>query len=347
MPETTDTFYEALALDYLNAALLLGASACVLVEGESDLDFWKKMFSEHHFKPKFIYCTRTPCSEEASGVKQCLKFTPYASSLFWICIDSDYRYPTEDVLLARQPYLLHTYVHSIENHYAHGDRLNAVCKEACGCENRLFDFKAFQQAYSENLYPLFLWLIEHWVHALSGWQPSDVLQCINESYEGIGRRNAQEFATLILGKLKKEVKRQTENLTKTYPARQPEARRSRLSALGITPQNTLLYIRGHNVRWLMEAVGAAVVDDLLKAEKEKLGKDTEAIQALYRKKKNLRSIFTEPALRLTYPEIRQLSDDIRNMLRELPEKGVEKDAEKDAEKGAEKDAEKGAEKEKD
>lgn len=329
MPQTIDTFYEALALDYLNAALLAGAPACVLVEGESDLDFWNKMFSEHHFKPKFIYCTRTERSAEASGVKQCLKFTSYASSLFWICIDSDYRYPTEDVLLTRQPYLLHTYAHSIENHYAQGDRLNAVCKEACNCENRLFDFKAFQQAYSENLYPLFLWLIEHRVHPLSGWQPSDVLQCINESYEGLPHRSAKEWAILILGKLKKEVKRQVNNLTKTYPTRQPEARTSRLSALGITPQNTLLYIRGHNVRWLMEAVGGAVVDDLLKAEKKKLGKDTEAIRALYLNKKDLRSIFTDPALSLTYPEIRKLSDDIRNILRELPEKGAEKGAEKE------------------
>lgn len=321
MPQHNDTFYALLALDYSNAAQLSGYPGCVLVEGKDDVDFWKKMFALHGFSPEFIYCTLNENAGVTTGVSHCLKFKEWATPDFLVCIDSDYRYPTQDASLAGQPCLLQTYTHSIENHYAHFDRLNAVCKEACTWENELFDFKTFQETYSENLYPLFLWHIEHLLEPLPGYTSDDFLRCMNESHEGISKKEVASYAAKIIDKLKKEVDRQTKIYASAYPDRHPETRTARLAALGITPQHTLLFVRGHNLRILMEAVVDAVTDEMLKREKEKMGNDPDRIRALVVKRKRCRELFAGPPLSLTYPEIRRLSEDIRQIVALREENG--------------------------
>lgn len=51
MPEEIDNFYELLAVDYINGAKMLGFSACAIVEGETDIPFWEKIFSLCDFTP--------------------------------------------------------------------------------------------------------------------------------------------------------------------------------------------------------------------------------------------------------------------------------------------------------
>lgn len=314
MAESTDPYYAQLVLDYQNAAQLSGYPGCALVEGKEDIDFWEKVFSFFDYKPDFLYATLSKNTTEASGVSNCLKFKAHASSTFLICIDSDYRYPAGDTSLDKEKYIFQTYAHSIENHYVHFDRFGPVCREACGSDNTLFDFKAFEEAYAESLYPLFLWHIEHLRQPLRGYRTSGFLKCINESYQGIPCPNIQQFATGILDKLEKEVKRQTKILASAHPDRQPEARASQLAELGILPCHTFLFVRGHNVRGLVEAVGNAVVRDLLKKKKEESGDDKERIGALYRQRKQFGDVLATPPLASTCPFLQKIRETVGQVM---------------------------------
>lgn len=317
MAEPIDPYYAQLALHYQNAALLSGYPGCALVEGKEDIDFWEKMFSLHDYHPDFLPVTQSKRAAGASGLMHCLKFRDQACPTFLICIDSDYRYPAGDTRFDGEKYLLQTHAHSIENHYAHFDRFNSVCREACGLDNTLFDFRTFLEMYAEKLYPLFLWQIEHVRQRLPGYQTAEFLKCINESYEGIPRLDIDRFAAGILHKLEEEVKRQTKALTAAYPDRHPEAHTPRLAELGITPRHTFLFVRGHNLRRLVEAVGNAVVGDLLKKEKEKLGDDKERIRALYRRRKFFDDVFVIPPLVPAYPELMKVWEAIRQAVGSL------------------------------
>lgn len=60
----------------------------------------------------------------------------------------------------------------------------------------------------------------------------------------------------------------------------------------------------------MEAIGNAVVDEVLKREKCKLKTDTEAISLLYSKRTPIHQWLTSYPFSLTYPEIIRLHEDV-------------------------------------
>ena len=95
-----------------------GVVASVHLEDSDDKDFWNAMLQSR--KPGryyFITQSRSPKGFDTKGCEQCLKYRPYLSKHFFICIDSDMRYLLQETGLDAANYICQTYTYSWENHF--------------------------------------------------------------------------------------------------------------------------------------------------------------------------------------------------------------------------------------
>lgn len=84
-------YYEALAVDYANQALIKRAVATVYLENLNDEFFWKPQLE--YVKAgtyNFVGSSRNESNIKTSGSAQCLKFKGLLSEKFFVCMDSDY-----------------------------------------------------------------------------------------------------------------------------------------------------------------------------------------------------------------------------------------------------------------
>ena len=132
-------------------------TACVHLEDKNDIDFWDKVLQKHR-PGNYHYISYSYSSKNRSttGCEQCLRFVPYLSSCFFVCIDSDYRYLLEQTGIDVAHFVLQTYTYSWENHFC----------EASGLQERLdksslfkFDFREFLSKYSKVVFEPLLILI--------------------------------------------------------------------------------------------------------------------------------------------------------------------------------------------
>ncbi len=93
--------YKEQAQYFANVPLMQsGVVASVHLEDSDDKNFWNSMLQSR--KPGryyFITQSRSPKGFDTKGCEQCLKYRPYLSKQFFICIDSDMRYLYKPLLL--------------------------------------------------------------------------------------------------------------------------------------------------------------------------------------------------------------------------------------------------------
>jgi hypothetical protein len=312
MFEEGSNYYEQLATYYIAEAHLLGHSFCAIVEAETDMQFWERIFIYLNLSPHFIYSSKNPAGNETTGVAQCLKFKAYACLRFVICIDSDYRYLMREEGISPDKFIFQTYTYSIENHYCHHTRFNSVCKTLCSIDNEMFDFHRFSEQYSRSLFSLLLWHIYSVRHQLTYLTKSAFLQIISESHKGIPNCDVEHNAQMIINKLDKSCRDQIHILETKYPGIDLSTIESDLSVLGITEQNTLLYVRGHNVFSLTQKIGTGVINVILNKKKSKL-KPAE-IEQLYKQREFFSEKLKDWDVSNGYPEISRILDDIVNTI---------------------------------
>jgi len=86
--------YQEQAQFFANVPLMQsGVVASVHLEDVDDKLFWDVMLQKQH-PGRYYYITqsRSPKGFDTKGCEQCLKYRPYLSKRFFICIDSDMRY---------------------------------------------------------------------------------------------------------------------------------------------------------------------------------------------------------------------------------------------------------------
>ena len=110
--------YKEQAQFFANVPLMQnGVVASVHLEDGDDKDFWNAMLQIHHpGRYYFITHSRSPKGFDTKGCEQCLKYRPYLSKRFFICIDSDMRYLLQEQDIDAANYICQTYTYSWENH---------------------------------------------------------------------------------------------------------------------------------------------------------------------------------------------------------------------------------------
>lgn len=187
------------------------------------------------------------------------------------CVDADYDYLEQGATPVSQevcssPYVLHTIAYAIENYQCYAPILQRVCVMATLNDREIFDFKAFLADYSQIIHRLFMWNVwaytfgRHTLFSLSDF--ADVVS--------LDRFNLQH-PDKSLNALRQRCNRRMNLLQRQFPEGRQTFRPlcEKLEALGVTPSNTYLYMRGHD---LFEHV----VGPILEAVCTKLRREREA-----------------------------------------------------------------------
>ena len=112
-------FYESAAKRFKAELRMRGGTAAVHIENKNDEVFWWKVLHDAYPQGKFRFISgsRSISGNMTSGCTQCLQYRDFLDRNFWIAIDSDYRYLSEEPDIDAKHYILQTYTYSFENHF--------------------------------------------------------------------------------------------------------------------------------------------------------------------------------------------------------------------------------------
>ena len=230
------------------------------VESYDDVFFWRTVLSRFENEKRYFE-VMLPTREKLERGKKSALMNVIGENVgpdMIACVDADYDYllqgssPTSKKIL-ESPYVFHTIAYAIENYQCYAESLNTVAVMVTLNDHRIFDFVTFMRGYSEAIFPLFVWSVmlyrsgEH-----SRFSISDFNTTIDLG--GFSLQNPEECIEHLRGKCIRKVRW----LQQRFPGRKQKYLDTRddLKRLGVTPQETYLYIQGHH---LFDAVVAPVM----------------------------------------------------------------------------------------
>lgn len=228
--------------------------ASVHIEDGEDKTFWNAMLQSHH--PGlyyFITHSRSPKGNETSGCEQCLKYRPYLSQRFFICIDSDMRYLLQEADLDAGHFICQTYTYSWENHYCEAISLQQRFKDGKTELAKTFDFPTFLSELSSVAYKPLLLLLYCMRNDKSEFNQRMFNACIPKQCR---REELADNGKALIERIKKNFERYLE--TTFAQAINFEEEAKKYLALNLTKQNAYLHIRGHNLFDLVAHIGDLV-----------------------------------------------------------------------------------------
>ena len=165
------------------------------------------------------------------------------------CVDADYDYLHQGAtpiseMVCQSPYVVHTYAYAIENLQCYAPTLQRVCVAATLNDKEIFDFRDFMARYSQTIYRLFIWNV--WVYRY-GLHTHFSLSHFAETVAIDDFNLANPERTLDL--LRQRCNRKMAALQKQFPQGRETYKplQEQLAALGVTPETTYLYMRGHDL----------------------------------------------------------------------------------------------------
>ena len=137
----------------------------VFVEGYEDVAFWRGIF-DHFRNPYLRFEISVPNRDDLPKGKKVLMsmIDKVDKECVLLCIDSDFDYlfageTEQSAKILNADNMFHTYTYATENYLCYAPSLRNVCVKATKNDTRIFDFERFMAAYSEIIYPLFLWYV--------------------------------------------------------------------------------------------------------------------------------------------------------------------------------------------
>ena len=244
--------YQEQARFFANVPLMQsGVVASVHLEDGDDKGFWNAMLQErHHGHYYFITHSRSPKGFDTKGCEQCLKYRPYLSKRFFICIDSDMRYLLQEPNLDASNYVCQTYTYSWENHYCESSALQRRFEKQCPDKAATFDFSIFLTELSKSMYKPLLLLL----YCLKNDKPDFNLRMFSACLPNQCKR------VELADNGKSLIERITNNFDQhlNSPFAQSvdfEAEGSYCKTLDVNEENAYLHVRGHNVFDLVAYIG--------------------------------------------------------------------------------------------
>ena len=243
------------------------------------------------------------------------------------CVDSDYDYLLQGVTstsrqINNSRYVFQTYAYAIENYQCYAESLHEACVLATLNDHRLIDFVGFMTMYSQIAYPLFVWSV--WFYRQRNLNEFSLFDFC--SYVRLDHVSVRQPEQALLA-MEKRVKRKVAELEKKHAdaLEEIEAMKAEFTYLGVTPENTYMFIQGHHI---MESVVMKVftpVCNALRRERE------EEIKTLAEHHTQFRNELTSYERRMLgidvvlrkqtgfkdSPVYKKLTDDIRAFLKRI------------------------------
>lgn len=148
------------ALLYRNLASTGRYQAVVHLEDKEDEVFWN--YQLQRTKPghyRFLHYSKSDNGTDTHGCEQCLRYKPYLTDNFFICIDSDLRLLRGETGLTADKHIAQTYTYSWENHFCEVSHLRERLTEHF--PNADFDFQTFLLSFSRIIYRPLLYLVQY------------------------------------------------------------------------------------------------------------------------------------------------------------------------------------------
>jgi hypothetical protein len=244
------------------------------VESYDDIYFWRTVLTpfenEHCYFEVMLPSKCNLTRGKKSVLRSLLERTDTLGRDLIACVDADYDYlmqghtPASRQMLGN-PYVFHTYVYAIENYQCYAPSLHNVCVSVTLNDHRIFDFNDYFSQFSEAVFPLFVWSVMVY---RNGNYPHFSITAFNRICDP-GGFNVQNPASSLqnvrrkVGVKVRELQRQFPNAKEEYLALKTE-----LKALGVTPQNSYLYIQGHHLFDTVAAPILSKVCNLLRQERQ-------------------------------------------------------------------------------
>ena len=222
------------------------------VESYDDVSFWRLLLDEFE-TPNHYFQIMLPnrgglTKGKKSALRSCIEHNGLGNSLI-ACVDSDYDWLLQGVTqtskeIISSPYVIQTYTYAIENYQCWAGSLHQICVQCTLNDHRLIDFPAFMELYSKAVYPLFVWNVWFYRKKLHNQFSMQDLN-IDIRIKSVDVRRPQGA---IVG-VQERVARKLRWLEGHYPQAIPEvaALRQELTGMGVTENNTYLFLQGHHL----------------------------------------------------------------------------------------------------
>jgi len=250
------------------------------VESYDDVYFWRSILGRYETdRLYFEVMLPTRARHLERGKKAALMTLLHGKvgSDMVACVDADYDYliqgatvTSEEVL--SNPYVFHTYAYAIENLQCYAPSLHEVCVAVTLNDHAIFDFEGFLKAYSQAIFPLFVWNI--WYYRTPNYNEftmTDLVRVVEIGNYSLPR------ADEALGRVRHKVDTKVNQLRRQNPAAREsyeQVKRS-LKMLGVTPDNTYLYIQGHHVfNKVVVPLLSKVCDELVRERENEISRQS-------------------------------------------------------------------------
>ncbi len=242
------------------------------VESYDDVLFWSQLLREVE-TDEYCFEVMLPSRNSLTKGKRSALTNVLGEQLgrnMIACVDADYDYLMQGATASSRtvtgnPYVFHTYVYAIENYQCYAPSLRNVCVMATLNDHRVFDFEEFLSSFSVIVWPLFVWSIWCYRHGCHNtFSMASLCSVISISNLNVNHPE------VVLEQLRRRVSRKIGWLQHHLPQakRDYAALREELERLGVTPETTYLYIRGHDLVNAVVIPMLATVCETLRRERE-------------------------------------------------------------------------------
>ena len=222
------------------------------VESYDDVSFWSHLLSEYNGE-HYCFQVMLPSNTSLAKGKKVAMMNDLGQGLgghMIACVDSDYDYLLQGKTgtsrrLINSPYVLHTYAYAIENYQCYAESLHGVCVQSTLNDTPIVDFVVFFRLYSKIIYPLFLWNV--WFYRkreLSVFSMQDFCRVVR--LDPVSVTHPED----TLEQLRIRVEKKCAWLARRYPQAEADLKAMvpELERLGVTEENTYLFIQGHHLK---------------------------------------------------------------------------------------------------
>ena len=236
------------------------------VESYDDVSFWRSVFADFE-DDNFYFEVMLPSQNSLCKGKKSVLMNQLGSRLgdnMVACVDSDYDYLLQGVTstsrqINNSRFVFQTYAYAIENYQCYADSLHEACVMATLNDHPLIDFVGFMTMYSQIAYPLFVWSV--WFYRKRNLSEFSLMDYC--SYVRLDHVSVQQPEQCLLA-MDKRVKNKRRELEKPHPEalEEIESMKAEFTYLGVTPENTYMFIQGHHI---MESVVMKVLTPVCNA----------------------------------------------------------------------------------
>lgn len=228
------------------------------VESEDDIPFWQYVFSQARPDLKVKYLpgeSGNGTDARQRGKTVCMRYVPYLSKSFVVCVDSDFDRFTRPETLAVEKFIFQTYTYSFENHHCWSDSLQARWESLY---EGVFDFRIFLTELSRLLYPVLIQMLTTKAAKKKAWNLTElcgVILSVQPNRAGVLDGNG----AMLLADISDRV--HTWCSAQVHPTETACSKmRGMASEQGLTDTTSYLFMQGHCIFDLVLRIGNALLD---------------------------------------------------------------------------------------